>query len=78
METMAVRVSDQEANVERSASEPVFFTSLASETGVQICGVFSKNVLPVRHGWFSKQSLRRACQRDVAGSVFCRLFHRSA
>ena len=42
METMAVRVSDQEANAERSASEPVVFHFVDLGNG-QICGgIFKK------------------------------------
>lgn len=42
METMAVRVSDQEANAERSASGPVVFHFVDLGNG-QICGGIFKN-----------------------------------
>lgn len=42
METMALRVSDQKANAERSASEPVVFHFVGLGNG-QVCGgIFKK------------------------------------
>ncbi len=42
METMAVRVSDQEANAERSASEPVVFYLVGLGNGQIYGGIFKK------------------------------------